>query len=45
MFHQEHLVIKLDQVLMSCDNVLEEKHKTKHAVSGHSFLDMWENVD
>ncbi|KAK3908216.1 Serine/threonine-protein kinase Tor, partial [Frankliniella fusca] len=32
MFHQEHLVTKMDQVLMSCDNVLEEKHKTKHAV-------------
>ncbi|KAK3910350.1 Serine/threonine-protein kinase smg-1, partial [Frankliniella fusca] len=31
MFHQEHLVIKMDQVLMSCNNVLEEKHKTKHA--------------
>ncbi|KAK3932084.1 Spatacsin, partial [Frankliniella fusca] len=31
MFHQEHLVTKMDQVLMSCDNVLEEKHKTKHA--------------
>ncbi|KAK3927647.1 RNA-directed RNA polymerase L, partial [Frankliniella fusca] len=31
MFHQEHLVTKLDQVLMSCDNVLEEKLKTKHA--------------
>ncbi|KAK3908072.1 Glycerol uptake facilitator protein 4, partial [Frankliniella fusca] len=29
-FHQEHLVTKMDQVLMSCDNVLEEKHKTKH---------------
>ncbi|KAK3910364.1 hypothetical protein KUF71_020134, partial [Frankliniella fusca] len=31
MFHQEHLVTKMAQVLMSCDNVLEEKHKTKHA--------------
>ncbi|KAK3913473.1 Ribitol-5-phosphate cytidylyltransferase, partial [Frankliniella fusca] len=31
MFHQEHLVTKMDQVLMSCENVLEEKHKTKHA--------------
>ncbi|KAK3928175.1 hypothetical protein KUF71_016524 [Frankliniella fusca] len=41
MFHQEHLVTKMDQVLMSCDNVLEEKHKTKHA----AYLDMLENVD
>ncbi|KAK3917612.1 7-methyl-GTP pyrophosphatase, partial [Frankliniella fusca] len=31
MFQQEHLVTKMDQVLMSCDNVLEEKHQTKHA--------------
>ncbi|KAK3916092.1 Glycerol uptake facilitator protein 4, partial [Frankliniella fusca] len=31
MFHHEHLVTKIDQVLMSCDNVLEEEHKTKHA--------------
>ncbi|KAK3932154.1 Adenylate kinase, partial [Frankliniella fusca] len=31
MFHQGHSVTKMDQVLMSCDNFLEEKHKTKHA--------------
>ncbi|KAK3912067.1 Amiloride-sensitive sodium channel subunit gamma [Frankliniella fusca] len=31
MFHRQHLVTKMDQVLMSCGNILEEKHKTKHA--------------
>ncbi|KAK3913329.1 Non-sulfated chondroitin lyase E66 [Frankliniella fusca] len=31
MFHQGHSVTKMDQVLMSCDNYLEEKHKTKRA--------------
>ncbi|KAK3932103.1 von Willebrand factor C and EGF domain-containing protein [Frankliniella fusca] len=31
MFHQGHSVTKMDQVLMSCDNFLEEKLKTKNA--------------